>query len=164
MVCLRRFLAFRNGPLRRKAVSVILGLIVVTTLDMLVSDGTFAELFTSGVTISSAQIVKSISVGVYQNRACTKRVLVIDWGLVEPGSTKGVTVFVRNEGNVAVRLSLEAIDWGPSNASDFVRLAWDYDGKVIKPRQVIRVVLALSVSPSMEGISAFSFNIVIVAW
>jgi hypothetical protein len=86
----------------------------------------------------------------------------LDWGLVEPGSVENVTVFIRNEGNAVVSLSLNATNWNPSNASDFIKLGWDYGGQMIHPNEVVQVALILSVSPIIEGISTFTFDIVIV--
>jgi len=64
---------------------------------------------------------------------------------------------------VAVALSLETINRSPSNASDFITLGWDYDDQAINANEVVKVVLFLSVSPSIVGISTFSFDIVFVS-
>jgi hypothetical protein len=105
--------------------------------------------------------VKAVGVGVYWDNACSSRVASIDWGLVEPGSAENVTVFIRNEGNVAATLSLEAVNWSPLNASDFITLSWDYSGQVVDPNEVVEVALFLSVPSSIEGITSFIFDIVI---
>jgi len=87
---------------------------------------------------------------------------LIDWGLVEPDSVENVTVYIRNEGNAVVSLSLNTTNWNPSNASDFIMLGWGYSGQAVSPNDVVKVTLYLSVSPSIEGISTFSFDIVII--
>jgi len=120
----------------------------------------------SGFTQSSVRIVgrgtvKAVGVGVFWNSNCTDPVSFIDWGLVEPGSMNNVTVYVRNEGNVAASISLATENWNPSNASDYLALSWDYDGRLLNPLEVAQVVLTLSVSLSVHGIDSFSFDIII---
>jgi len=53
-------------------------------------------------------------------------------------------------------------NWSPSNASSFMALSWDYGGQTLNVDEVIQVKLTLSVSASIEGITDFSFDIVIV--
>ncbi|MDH5376283.1 MAG: AbrB/MazE/SpoVT family DNA-binding domain-containing protein [Candidatus Bathyarchaeota archaeon] len=82
--------------------------------------------------------------------------------LVDPGSVGNVTVFIRNEGNAVVILSMNTTNWNPSNASNFVTLSWDYGGQMVDPEDVVEVTFMLSVSSSVEAITDFSFDIVIV--
>ena len=120
----------------------------------------------SGFTQSSVRIVgrgtvKAVGVGVFWNSNCTDPVSFIDWGMVEPGSMNNVTVYVRNEGNVASSISLATENWNPSNASDYLTLSWNYDGRQLNLLEVVQVTLSLAVSPSVQGIESFSFDIVI---
>jgi len=112
--------------------------------------------------LPGAGTVKAVGVGVYWDNACSSRVASVDFGLVEPGSVKNVTVFIRNEGNAAVTLSLDTVNWVPLNASDFITLDWDYGGQMIDPEGVVEVTFMLSVSSDIEAITDFSFDIVIV--
>ena len=107
--------------------------------------------------------VKAVGVGVYWDNACSSSVVSVDFGLVDPGSVENVTVFIRNEGNAAATLSLDTVNWSPSNASDFMTFSWDYGGQMIDPQDVVEVTFMLSVSPSIEGVADFGFDIVIVA-
>jgi hypothetical protein len=123
-------------------------------------------MFASGFTQSSVRIVgrgavKAVGVGVFWNSNCTNPVSFIDWGMVEPGSMNNVTVYMRNEGNVAASLSLATENWNPSNASDYLALSWNYDGRSLNPLEVAQVTLSLTVSQSVRGIENFSFDIVI---
>jgi hypothetical protein len=115
------------------------------------------------VSFPSVGVVRAVGVGVYWDNACTREVAMIDWGQVEPGSTKNVTVFIRNEGNVAVTLSLDTANWNPTNASRYITLNWNYTGQEISPDGTIRMAMFLWISPSIEGISTFSFDIMIVS-
>jgi hypothetical protein len=117
-------------------------------------------LLQSSVRIGGRGTVKVVGVGVFWDGSCTDPVSAIDWGMVEPGSVNNVTVYVRNEGNVASNISLTVENWNPLNASDYFILTWDYDCEQLNPREVAQTTLTLSVSQSVHGIESFSFDIV----
>ena len=112
--------------------------------------------------VSNAGAVMTIGVGVYWDNGCTNPLSSIDWGMLEPGSSKNVTCYIRNEGNSPSTLSMYTSNWNPSGASDYITLTWDYGGQSINPDEAIQVTLTLSVSPSIGGITSFSFDITIV--
>lgn len=115
----------------------------------------------SSVRIVGRGTVKAVGVGVFWDSNCTDTVSFIDWGMVEPGSMNNVTVYVRNDGNVAANISLATENWNPSNASDYLALSWNYDGRQLNPLEVVQVTLTLTVSSSVQGITSFSFDIII---
>jgi hypothetical protein len=136
-----------------KPLAVLLSIVALTVL-------------ASGFTQSSVRIVgrgtvKAVGVGVFWDSNCTNPVSFIDWGMVEPGSMNNVTVYVRNEGNVAASISLAADNWNPSNASDYLTLSWNFDGRQLNPLEVVQVTLTLIVSSSVQGIESFSFDIAV---
>jgi len=114
-------------------------------------------------TISNMGSVTTVGVGIYWNQDGTSRVTSIDWGTLEPDSNKNVTVYIKNEENSAVTLSLNASNWNPSNTSDYVILTWDYGGQFINAEEIVQVTFMLSVSADITGITTFSFDITIVA-
>jgi hypothetical protein len=114
------------------------------------------------VYLSSVGTVKALGVGVYWDSSCSQAVTSIDWGLADPGSVKNVTVYVKNEGNAPVTLSLQTANWNPAEAEDYISLSWDYGGQAIGVNQVLAVTLSLSISFNIQGITTFSFDIVVV--
>ena len=114
------------------------------------------------VYLSSVGTVKALGVGVYWDSGCSQTVSSIDWGSAEPGAVKNVTVYIRNEGNAPVTLSLQTANWNPPNAADYISLSWNYDGQTIGSNQVAAVTLSLSISSNIQGITTFSFDIVVV--
>jgi len=114
-------------------------------------------------TIPSAGTVKGIGVGIYWNSECTNRTSSIYWGLLEPGSNKTLTVYIRNEGNSRVTLSKVTQNWSPLTASDYITLDWDYAGQALSVNQVLQTKLTLVVSSSISGITSFSFDTIIAA-
>jgi hypothetical protein len=138
-----------------KPLAVLLSIVALTVLA--------SGFMQSSVRIVGRGTVKAVGVGVFWDSNCTNPVSFIDWGMVEPGSMNNVTVYVRNEGNVAAGLSLATENWNPSNASDYLALSWNYDGRQLNPLEVVQVTLTLAISSSVQGITSFSFDIIISA-
>jgi hypothetical protein len=119
-------------------------------------------LTSTSVRLSSSGSVKALGVGIYWDSACSQTVSSIDWGFVEPGTVKNATVYMRNEGNGSITLSLQTANWNPPNAADYISLSWNYAGQAIGVNQVVAVTLSLSISSKIQGITTFSFDIVVV--
>jgi len=114
-------------------------------------------------TISNTGSVKAIGVGVYWDQATTNAVSSINWGTLDPGSIKNVTVYIKNTGNAPARLLLTTSNWSPSNASSYMVLSWNYGGQTLSAGEVMKVILTLSVSTNITGIASFSFDITITS-
>jgi len=112
-------------------------------------------------TISNAGNLKAIGVGVYWDSSCTSPVSSIDWGALEPGVTKNFTIYVRNEGNVQVRLSMTTSNWNPPSASSYIELTWNRVDHPLTAGSNVSAVLTLSVLSSISGITSFNFDIII---
>jgi len=136
-----------------------LGLITVIAAAVAVSTLTWAVL--ERVVIPNTGSVEAVGVGVYWDSGCTNGVTSIDWGVVQVGATKNVAVYIRNEGSAPMTLSLATENWNPAIASTYIGLSWDYGGEVLGVDGVVQVTLSLSVSVLIEGITNFSFDIVI---
>lgn len=117
----------------------------------------------SETTVSNSGVLKTIGIGVYWDYGLTSKASTADWGVLQPGTQKSFTVYVRNEENSPVTLSLSTSNWTPANASSYLTLTWDYNDQTISPGTQIQVTLTLTVSPSITGISNFNFDIIIVA-
>lgn len=120
-----------------------------------------AALLSNTVTLPTVGTVKATDVGVYWDSGCSNIVTSVDWGVVEPGATKNVVIYIRNESTDPVTLSLATENWNPSGASSYMSLTWDYEGQVIAVDGVVQVTSSLAVSDTIEGITSFSFDLVI---
>jgi len=151
-------------------------LLVIGSLIFLASNmksGQFFSFTSIERPVASKGSVKTINVGdynvgVYWDVNCSSTVSSIEWGQIEPGSAKNVSLFIRNEGKSAASLFLGTDNWTPSNASEFMTLSWDYDNQTLAPPDedsydILLVALTLQVSPSIEGIESFSFDVIIGA-
>jgi hypothetical protein len=122
---------------------------------------TSVSVYLFSTTIGSRGTVRTLGVGVYWDEICSNSVSYIDWGIVDPGSQENVAVYVRNEGNVPASILLDTVDWDPPKASSYITLSWDYSGQLVEPDDSIRVTLTLLISPSIQNVASFDFDIVI---
>jgi len=103
----------------------------------------------------------TVSLGVYNNSACTQTLTSIDWGTLSPGGTVTRTIYVKNTGNTQVTLSMTKANWDPASANGTITLTWNREGTTLNAGQSTAATLTLSVSSSISGITSFSVNVVI---
>jgi len=102
------------------------------------------------------------NLGVYWDAGLTNEVTWLDWGILEPGASKNVTFYIRNEGNSIVTLIMYPSNWNPSNASNYISVTWNYRGQRLNAGETVKVVVTLSVAENIAGITDFSFDIVVL--
>jgi hypothetical protein len=115
----------------------------------------------STTTIASHGSLKIDGVGVYDDRDCISAMTYLDWGTLEPGATKNIKVYIRNEGNHQATVFLTAENWNPVIASNYMHLDWNYSGEKLDPMDVAELTLTLSVSSNAENMLDFSFDVII---
>lgn len=135
-------------------VAVVLGLCVGSILTFALMQWTRR--------ISNIAVLKTLGVGVFKDVNFTVSVTQIDWGIVEAGESKNFSAYIKNESNVPLTLVIHTEDWNPANASQFIGLAWDYDGHLISVDGFVPATFTLHVDSSVSGITSFSFTILIV--
>ena len=105
--------------------------------------------------------IKGVGLGVYWDPECTNASSSLDFGLLAPGSSKNFNLYLRNEGDLDLNLSMTSENWDPAGAIDYLTLTWNREGQQISPEGVIGCVITLSVSEDIQGISSFSLDIII---
>ncbi len=113
--------------------------------------------------ITNAGSVKGVGVGAYWDSACTNKISSISWGSLDACSNKTIMVYVRNEGNTGVTLSIAEQNWNPSTASSYMTLKWNYLGQTLSVNQVIPAKLTLTVSSAASGTTNFGFDLTVTA-
>ena len=81
-------------------------------------------------------------------------------------------MYIRNEGTEKVELQVNAMNWQPTNISNYMNLTWDYKGEAVFPSETVKVDIILSSSSSPDfteylvayDVREFSFDIVISAF
>lgn len=127
-------------------------------LDHLMQDPVTVTISSSGILLEGGG-----EFGVYKDVTGTNTVDHINWESLEPGDSKETQVWVKNEGTTPLTLTLDTVDWSPTNASDYLTLNWDWGDTPLYPDMSRRVTLTLTVSPDITGIDNFSFNIVLTS-
>ncbi|TRO47718.1 hypothetical protein E2P47_04035 [Candidatus Bathyarchaeota archaeon] len=111
----------------------------------------------------SIQIQSSPGIGIYLNSQATAPLTSLNWGTLEPGQNQNITMYIKNEGNTPVALSLQTSNWTPTSAQNYLSLTWNYNDLPISPNQTRQVTITLNVDPDITGITNFSFDITILA-
>lgn len=101
------------------------------------------------------------NVGTIKTIGVTCDTTSIDWGLIDPGGSKDYTVHVRNPGTAPVTLTFGTSNWNPATAQSYMTLTWNYTGNQITSAWV-PVRFTLAVSPTVQNITSFSFDITII--
>jgi len=138
-------------------------IVIMTFVLILLMVTQVTSLIIASKTIPNVGSLRTVGVGVYCDAALTNKVSSIDWGALDLGSNKNVTVYIRNEGNSAVSLTMNPANWVPATTSNYMTLTWNYGGQSVNVGAVIQVKLILAVSNSVAGITNFSFDINILA-
>jgi hypothetical protein len=147
--------------------SIITGAVIILisyTLGLSLVSQAFPAAQTSKTLSStgSIQIQTTAGIGVYSDSQCTSQLTSLSWGTLEPGGSQNVVCYIKNEGSSATTLSMYALNWNPASAGDYLILNWNYDSSIIDPDAVVQITFTLTVSPDIEGITTFSFDITIV--
>ena len=152
---------FRHFFNKGKQTSLLLVVTAVLILNVFLLNSIAGQLMYS-TSLQSYGTVQTIGVAAYKESNCVTLMSDVNWGNVVPGGSITKTIYIRNEGNSALTLSLNADNWNPTSASNYLTLSWNYGGQTIQPNQVVPITLRLSVSQSISGIETFYFNIIIV--
>lgn len=153
---------FRFGQFisnRRKTITVVF-LFSVFIFNIFALNTIGAQLL-SQTTLGSTGTITSIGVSTYSDANCVTRITNVNWGTLNPGGAVAKNIFIKNEGNTYMTLSLDTSSWYPTTAQNYMSLSWDYSGQALEPHQIIQVTLILSVSQQVSGIQSFSFEIII---
>jgi len=112
--------------------------------------------------VPSSGSVSALGIELYWDRATKETVSSVDWGTLEPGSSRSVTIYVKNEGKDPVQLSYYTSNWNPPEATNYLNLGWDYNGQALKARKTSQLTFTLSVAANATGIEAFSFDLTVM--
>ena len=105
--------------------------------------------------------MKAVNIEVYNDPELINKVTDIEWGIFEPGQSKSIPVWIKNTGNSDVHIYLYTQLWVPDEVEDYITVSWGYSGEILKPNDVIQVILTVTVSKDISNIQTFSFQIII---
>ena len=111
------------------------------------------------VQIQNIGTIRSIGVEVYADAGLSQILSQIAWGTLDPGESASFSAWIKNTGSDAQRLVLWTENWIPTDAQNFIVLSWDYANSWIPAGDSLQVEFTLSVAPTIDGVSSFSFDI-----
>ena len=134
--------------------------VLPTLLLVLLAVTLVSGIFSKSYSIKAKGKLKKIGVNVFWDSSLTDPVTLIDWGILEPGETKDVQVYVKNESNIEGDLSLTTDLWIPPIAETEISLTWDYDGVPLTVDEARAVTLTLVIDDT-PTVTDFEFDIII---
>ena len=147
----------------KKIVLTLILLLISVLAISLVNPAISKKSNNNGRKLSSNGAIKEITgIETYWDSKGTNKVTSIEWGSLEPGTEKTVTIFVRNLEKNQIILNYHTSNWMPSEITDYLTLKWDYNGQAIKFREIVQVIFTLVVSENLEASGTFDFDITIV--
>jgi hypothetical protein len=144
----------------------------IGTLIALVATGLFFTILSSSTIISAVEVssrsissggsIVSMNVEIFSNIDLTQTCSNINWGILTPGETVSQTIYIKNNGNKAITLSMTTENWSPANASTYMSLSWNQESTSLDPGQATPASLTLATAADISSISDFDFNIIII--
>lgn len=141
---MKRFLAFFLIATSIGAITVGLGLQTISLI------------------IPNSATIGTIGVEAYWDQECTTPVTNLQWGILYLGDVKTSTFFLKNSGTQDEVLSMFVDAWQPVAAETYISLTWNRQETILPALTVINATFTLQVSPSIQDITNFSFNINII--
>lgn len=141
-------------------VTAAIGLLTYTFL--LSSLGPVVSSLVTNKTLGNTGSVKSVGVNVYWNSNGSNATTSFNWGMLDPDSTKSFIVYVKNEGNSVLTLSMTTSNWNPPSASQYMKLTWNVAGQAVNPGQIKQATFTLQVFANVTGINTFNFDVTVV--
>ncbi|MDH5441928.1 MAG: hypothetical protein OEY31_15105, partial [Candidatus Bathyarchaeota archaeon] len=77
-------------------------LLIASFCLIMMSSSAIYGLLVSSLTLPSVGSVKTVGVSAYWDSDCTSEISMINWGSAEPGDTKTVITYIKNEGSSAM--------------------------------------------------------------
>ena len=115
-------------------------------------------IYSYSVSLSGGGTIISDTAGIqiYGDYALTKEIKAVNWGELHPNNRAEVTLWIKNNGTVPVRLTMFADSWNPSNAENYLTITWTYNDSLLNPSSYMAIDMILDVSPNVTGITDFS--------
>ena len=106
--------------------------------------------------------VVCIGLEAYWDSNCTESVDVIDWGIMQNGENKTITVWLKNVGNEAGNLTANTTDWSPQGIEEYVDVSYTFGSLYLEPAEVTYLNITVSIDVNIPlNYTSFSFSTVI---
>jgi hypothetical protein len=127
----------------------------------------FAVLTTSKEVGSSANVITTVNLSVYDSEVATTELTFIDWQTILPTQVKTKEVWIQNDADISMNIYVTTKDWIPSYANESITFSY-IEGKgwsggmypKLNPHQRASMIFSLSAGENPPS-GSFSFVIVI---
>ena len=133
---------------------VVLPIVLTAVLITLTTIGALSN--SQNVELSGT--ISTVNVDIYSDDACTKPCTNITVGTLNPGSTFTQTIYVKNNGNIPVTLSMNTNNWNPTTASNYLTLSWNRQNHILNAGISCEATLTLTVATNADSLTSFSFS------
>jgi len=123
--------------------------------------GGVGGLLTASFQIENQAKLVTIGIEAYWDLTATRICDSIDWGVLRPGESKTVTVYIKNTGDDPIAGSFTVTNWEPLAAANYITLSWNFGSAPLLPTRMRKTNFTLTVSPSIQGITNFYFTIIV---
>lgn len=154
----------------RSSKKTILLIVIVSAATLIISSIIAIWLsYLTNINIPTIGTIRTQGVEAYWDSNLTNKTKTYDWGTTWPGTSKNITLYLRSLSNFETTLSLTTGNWtflssnnsivaGPSSATPYMNLTWDYNNTKVRPSEAIRVSLTLSISRSADFVDFLVAN------
>lgn len=137
--------------------------LAVVTISIVTGGLVFATYVSSNTATQTKSAIKTIGVELYWDQGCTNRTDTLNWGELQPNTTKSLTVYIKNTGTIPVRLSMSTDDWNPTTAQNYITLTWNRENSILNRGGGLTATFTLELSPEAANLTGFSFDATIIA-
>jgi archaellum component FlaG (FlaF/FlaG flagellin family) len=136
-------------------------IILAVVAGSIISVALVSAVIVSSSDANNAGSSKTAAFSVYWDQSCTNRTQTINWGTVEPNTTKSLTVYIKNTGAIPIRLNMKTSQWNPTTTQKYVTLTWDRENSILNRASNITATFTLRMPSDVANLATFSFVITI---
>jgi len=109
--------------------------------------------------VSSSGLISYGGIDLFSDASLSAEISSINWGVLEPGDSSEVSIYVLNKNEDPIFLGMLPEKWDPPAAQQFLDLSWNYSGAALGSNEFTEIILTLTVSGEISVIKAFSFDV-----
>jgi len=136
-------------------------MLLIPMVLLVAATGSVGALLTATQQIANQAEMVTVGIGVYWDVTCTQKCESIDWGTLNPGQNKTITIYVKNEGGAPITGSFNTSSWVPPLAEQYISLNWNFGTAPLEPGRVRTTQLTLMVARDIHDVTTFYFVITV---
>ena len=105
--------------------------------------------------------LNGIDIEFYEDRACTKKVNILDWRVMKVDKEFHKTLYIKNSGETPVILNMNISDYISPDIKDLMSLSWDIEGLSLFVGESTPATFSLTINKLIRGINEIDYNITI---